>query len=113
MPETTARRVLLDENVDRQLRPLFDAGFEVLTVQEQGWDGLKNGELLRSAAAEFDVFVTMDQKLPYQQNLKAFDLAVVVIRTVSNAFLDVVPLMSKVNAAVRVAKPGAASVVAR
>ena len=36
MPETTARRVLLDENVDRQLRSLFDADVEVLTVQERG-----------------------------------------------------------------------------
>ena len=113
MLETTARRVLLDENVDRQLKPLFDADFEVLTVQERGWDGLKNGELLRSAAAEFDAFVTMDRKLLYQQNLKALDLAVVVIRSISNAFVDVAPLMPKVNAAVRSAGVGAATVVAR
>ena len=59
MPEASTRRVLLDENVDRQLKPLFDADFEVLTVQEQPWDGLKNGELLRPAAAEFDSLVTM------------------------------------------------------
>ena len=113
MPETPARRVLLDENVDRQLKPLFDGPFEVLTVQERGWGGVKNGELLRTAAAEFDVFVTMDRKLPYQQNLKGLDLAVVVIRSVSNAFADVAPLMAKVNAAVRSAGVGAATVVAR
>ncbi|MEM1118607.1 MAG: DUF5615 family PIN-like protein [Bacteroidota bacterium] len=113
MPETTARRVLLDENVDRQLKPLFEADVEVLTVQEREGGGLKNGELLRSAAAEFDVFVTMDRNLPYPQNLKALDLAVVVIRAVSNAFADVAPMMPKVNAAVRVAEPGAPTVVAR
>ncbi len=113
MPESALRRVLLDENVDRQLKPLFDNDLNVLTVQERGWDGLKNGELLRTTAAEFDVFLTMDRNLPYQQNLKVLDLAVVVIRSVSNAFVEVAPLMPEVNAAVRVAQPGAATVVAR
>lgn len=111
MPEPIARRVLLDENVDRQLQPLFGSGLDVRTVREQGWDGLKNGALLRSAAAAFDVFVTMDRHLPYQQNLKALDLAVVVVRAISNAFVDVAPLMPEVDAAVRSAAPGAATVV--
>jgi hypothetical protein len=105
--------VLLDENVDRQLEPLFDARLDVVTVQERGWDGLTNGELLRVAAGEFDVFVTMDRNLPYQQNLKALDLAVVVIGSATNAFVDVAPLMPKVNTAVRTARPGAATVVGR
>ena len=113
MLEPVGRRVLLDENVDRQLKPLFDPDLDVLTVRERGWDGLKNGSLLRAAAEEFDVFVTMDRNLPYQQNLRVLDLAVVVVRSVSNAFVDVAPLMPKVNAAVRVAEPGAATVVAR
>ena len=113
MPEAPARRVLLDENVDRQLKSLFDADLDVLTVQERGWDGLKNGELLRTAATEFDVFVTMDRNLPYQQNLKALDLTVIVIRSISNAFVDVAPLMPKVNEAVRASGIGAATVVAR
>ena len=112
MSETAARRVLLGENVDRQLKPLFDARFEVRTVREQGWDGLKNGELLRAAAAAFDVFVTMDRNLPYQQNLSALNLGVVVIRSVSNAFVDTAPLMPSVNDAVQSAVPGAATVVA-
>ena len=73
----------------------------------------EEGELLRAAAAEFDVFLTTDRNLPYQQNLKALDLAVVVIRSVSNAFADVAPLMPEVDAAVRVARPGAATVVVR
>jgi hypothetical protein len=68
---------------------------------------LKNGELLRAAAGEFDVFVTMDRNLPSQQNLKALDLAVVVIRAVSNAFVDVAPLMPAVNEPPRVyRRPG-------
>ena len=110
MPEPAGRRVLLDENVDRQLKPLFDPGHNVLTVQERGWDGLKNGALLRAASEEFDVFVTMDRNLPYQQNLRVLDLAVVVVRAVSNAFVDVAPLMPKVNAAVWTTEPGTATV---
>lgn len=113
MPESPSRHVLLDENVDRQLAALFDTDLMAVTVREQGWDGLKNGTLLRSAAAEFDVFVTMDRNLPYQQNLNDLELAVVVIRSVSNAFVDVAPLMPKVNEAVRTAQPGAATVVSR
>lgn len=112
MPEPASRRVLLDDNVDRHLRPLFAAGLDVFTVRERGWDGLRNGALLRAAAEEFDVFVTMDRNLPHQQNLKALDLAVVVVRSVSNAFVDVAPLMPKVNAAVHAATPGAATIVA-
>ena len=68
---------------------------------------------MRAAAEAFDVFVTMDRNLPYQQNLKVLDLAVVVIHAVSNAFVDVAPLMPEVNAAVRTAEPGGAAVVAR
>jgi len=111
MPEAPLRRVLLDENVDRQLVPLFDPAFEVVTARGRGWDGLKNGDLLRAAAAEFEVFVTMDRNLPYQQNLMALELAVVVVRSVSNAFVDVVPLMPRLNAAVREAKAGGATIV--
>lgn len=55
----------------------------------------------------------MDRSLPHQQNLEVLDLAVVVIRSVSNAFVDVFPLMPEVNAAVRVAMPGTATVVER
>jgi hypothetical protein len=104
-------RVLLDENVDRLLKPLFNATFDVVTVQERGWSGLANGDLLRAAAGEFDVFVTMDRNLPHQQNLTALELAVVVIRARSNAFVDVAPLMPAVNEALGEARPGAPSTV--
>lgn len=104
-------RVLLDENVDRLLIPLFDPTFRVTTVQEQEWAARKNGDLLRAAATEFDVFVTMDRNLPYQQNLQAFDLAVIVLSARSNAYAHVAPLMPRVNAAIRSATPGEAAVV--
>lgn len=115
MPEnhrTPPLRVLLDENVDRLLESHFDSDFEVVTVPEQGWAGMSDGEVLRRADEQFDVLVTMDQNLPYQQNLSAFEVAVVVLKAPSNAFPDVVELMPKVNEQVRHAKAGETTVVA-
>lgn len=104
------KRLLLDENIDRALKELFD-DFEVVTVSEKGWQGIKDGELLCLAAKEFDVFVTMDKNLQHQQNLEPLDLAVAVIRTYSNAFAVVSKLMPKVNKAVRGAEIGVATIV--
>jgi len=101
-------RVLLDENIDRLLKPLFDLSWHVVTVGERDWTGKQNGELLQAAEKEFDVFVTMDRNLPHQQNLAALNLSVVVIQSHSNAFGYVSPLMDQVNNAVRNSKPGTA-----
>jgi len=114
MPKTRRSppfRVLLDENVDRLLKPHFHADVEVVTVSEQGWAGISDAVLLRRAEAPFDVLVTMDQSLPYQQNLPAFEVAVVVLKAPSNAFRDVVGLMPTVNEEIRCAKVGKATVV--
>lgn len=62
------KRVLFDENLPRLLAREF-ADFEVRTVPEVGWAGIKNGKLLRLAEAEFDVFLTADKNLSYQQPL--------------------------------------------
>lgn len=99
-------RVLLDENVDRLLKPLFASEFEVLTVRERGWHGKRNGELLRIAAQEFDAFVTMDANLEFQQKLTVLKLGVVVLRATSNAYSVVAPLIPKVNDALRAIRPG-------
>jgi hypothetical protein len=53
--------------------------FEVRTVADQGWVGISNGQLLSRAAAEFDVFVTVDRNLPFQQHLPNFDIAVILL----------------------------------
>ena len=57
-------RILLDESLPRRLG--FElAGHDVSTVQQAGWTGLKNGELLRQAKGQFDVLVTGDQNIQY------------------------------------------------
>jgi hypothetical protein len=88
-------RVLLDECLPRQLRRALP-GHQVRTVPEAGWAGVSNGELLHRAAPEFDVFLTVDRNLTFQQNLTSLELAVVVLVAVSNDVEDLRPLMSKV-----------------
>jgi len=66
----------------------------VRTVQGEGWSGLKNGVLLgRAAEAGFEVFLTADQNLEFQQNLSRSGLFVLVLVAPSNALEDLLPLV--------------------
>jgi predicted nuclease of predicted toxin-antitoxin system len=88
-------RILLDECVPRKLRGELP-GHDIKTVAEMGWAGTKNGVLLQRAAAEFEVLLTVDQGLPYQQNLAGLPFAVVIIKAPSNDINDLRPKMPKV-----------------
>ncbi len=99
-------RVLLDENVPKRLKRLFDPGSEVMTVVERGWSGKKNGELLRLAERDFDALVTTDRSIPHQQNVPSFDLAILILEGGSNDYEDLEPLMSEANDALRETPPG-------
>ena len=72
-------RVLLDECVPRRLKRDLP-GHDTRTAPEMGWASKRNGDLLRVAEQEFDVFLTVDQKLQDQQNLSAFKIAVIMLR---------------------------------
>jgi hypothetical protein len=85
-------RILLDDDLPRRLAAML-VGHEVSTVQRRGWAGIKNGELLGLAAAEFDVFLTMDGYLEFQQNLATLPIAVPVAEAVSNRMKHLVPLL--------------------
>ena len=98
-------RVLLDESLPRQLRHEL-AEYEVTTVPEAGWAGMKNGDLLRLAEPLFDVFVTMDRRLPFQQNLTGLQLCIVILMARSNDIADLLPLGSSLRSAVTSAVPG-------
>ena len=99
------RRVLLDECVDRGLAEQI-TGHEVRTVPEAGWASLKNGELLSLAQAEFDVFITTDRNLTFQQNMPAFDIAVIVLVGKTNRLQDLLPLVPSALDAIASAKAG-------
>ena len=73
--------ILLDENLPHELRHLL-GDHDVRTVAYQGWCGLVNGKLLRTAeAAGFEVFVTSDQSIQYQQNRTGARMAILVLST--------------------------------
>jgi len=71
-------KILLDECVNQRFRRDL-VGHDVVTVQESGWAGKKNGELLALAAKTYQVFITVDRNLYFQQNLSAFSIAVLVL----------------------------------
>lgn len=104
-------RVLLDENVDRRLKRLFEDEFEVMTVTQREWNGKKNGDLLRAAEREFDALVTMDRNMEHQQDLGTFDLGIVLVTAASNRRRDVEPAIPKVNQALRRIQSGELLVV--
>jgi hypothetical protein len=97
-------RVLLDHSVPAPLRHAL-AHHEVRTTAQQGWDTLQNGALIAAAEAAFDVFVTCDQNLAYQQNLAGRRIAIVVVTTNSWPVIGADP--ARVVAAVDAAEPGA------
>lgn len=98
-------RVLFDECFPRALRDDMP-GDQVKTVAEMGWAGVKNGELLRRAAAQFDLLLTVDRNLEYQQNFQGVSLAVIVVHAPSNDVAFLRSLMSAVLAAIGHARPG-------
>jgi hypothetical protein len=100
------RKVLLDECVDSRLAKEI-IGHDVQTVPAMGWSGIKNGKLLALAEASFEVFVTVDRNLAFQQNLPAFKIAVIVLQANSNRLQDLVSLVPQLNVAIGNIEPGA------
>jgi predicted nuclease of predicted toxin-antitoxin system len=78
-------KILLDENLPIKLKISFGKNYQVYSVREMGWAGVKNGELLElMILKEFNVFITMDQNLPHQQNLGNIPLTVFILSGVNN-----------------------------
>lgn len=99
-------RILLDEQLPRQLAPYL-VGHDARTVQQESWAGLKNGALLTKAEdAEFSVFLTGDQNLAFQQNISKPRLGVVVLCAASNALEDLLPLIPAALGAFETIQPG-------
>jgi predicted nuclease of predicted toxin-antitoxin system len=103
-------KVLLDECVDWRLARDI-VGHEVKTARQMGWTTIKNGELLALAASHFDVFVTVDRNLSFQQNLASFSISVIIIRAKSNRLADLRPLTPQLLAAIKVGRAGAAKFI--
>jgi predicted nuclease of predicted toxin-antitoxin system len=98
-------RILLDESLPRHLAAEFPA-HEVDTVRQMGWSSLSNGDLLERASGRFDVILTADQNLEHQQNLRRFNIAVVVLVAVNNRIESLRPLVPSVEKVLKEIKAG-------
>lgn len=97
-------RVLLDECVDWRLSRDI-VGHDVKTAYQMGWATIKNGELLALAAEHFDVFISVDRNLAFQQNVTALAISVIVLSAKSNRLADLKPLVPRLLAAIETIKP--------
>jgi hypothetical protein len=97
-------RLLLDESVPAKFRRLLPR-HQVRTVVEMAWSGVKNGKLLALAASDFDAFITVDKNLPYQQNISALPVALVVLDAVSNELSYLQHLVPDLERALAALKP--------
>jgi len=102
-------RVLLDECVDRRLARYLQS-FAVQTVPEMGWATIKSGRLLALAERDFEVFVTVDRNLAFQQTIPRLTLALIVLAA-RNRLVDLMPLVPKLCEAIRVAPKGEVTTV--
>ena len=88
-------KLLLDECTPRRLLLDF-AGHDAQTVEDAGFKGLKNGALLQRASTAFDVLITVDQNIPFQQNPANLPIAIVILKARSNRYSDLRTLLPKV-----------------
>jgi len=102
------KRLLLDECVDWRLKRYFSPEYEVRAVHEMGWQGVRNSELLQLASQAFDVLITVDKRLPQQQDLAQYPLSVVVIRAPNNRLATLAHAVPLIEAKVEALQVGEA-----
>jgi hypothetical protein len=103
-------RVLVDECLPKAVLKSL-VGHACRTVPQMGWVGIKNGTLLALAEQQFDVFLTVDRNLSYQQDLGRFKIAFVVIRGCGTRIQDLVPVLPKLAGACAGATAGVVTFV--
>lgn len=97
-------RILLDESVPGRLGPLL-TGHTFITVQRKGWASIKNGKLLALAAGEYDVLLTADKGMEYQQNLATLPVAILIVLARSNRIEDLAAAVPAILAALAALPP--------
>ena len=100
-------KLLLDECVTRHLKRDL-AGHEVHTVEEAGFKGLENGDLLKAASGTSEVLITVDQTLPHQQNIAGLDIAILILAAKRNSYVRLKPLIPRALTALETIRPGEA-----
>jgi len=102
-------RILLDECLPVKLKYRFQEiapDFWVSTVTGKGWTGIKNGKLLEIAQKEFEIFVTIDQSLSYQQKLSKYSIAVIALKAKSNRYNDLLEFIQPASEVIKTAEAG-------
>lgn len=88
-------RILLDESLPKALGKRL-VGHETSTVVDCGWSGIKNGKLLALAATKFDIFLTADQNIEYQQNVHTLPISIIILVALSNRIEAIDPLIGEI-----------------
>jgi predicted nuclease of predicted toxin-antitoxin system len=106
--------ILLDENLlsKKLKKPFLDVGHTAQNVEDMGWRGTKDRELLALANVfPFDVFITSDKNLPYQQNLQNLALRVVVLNASSTRPDHLLPLITQIIPLLQSLVPGSITLI--
>ncbi len=90
-------KILLDENIDIRLKHHFPYTYDVYTVKDMLWNGIKNGELLLLLKEnDFDAWIVVDKHIPYQQNINNLPCLIIVLDVYRNTLKHLLPLMPQV-----------------
>lgn len=98
-------KLLLDECVTSHLKRDL-AGHEVHTVEDAGFKGLENGDLLKAASAAYEVLITVDRNIPYQQNITGLNIAILILAAKRNSYVRLKPLIPRALSALQTMKVG-------
>ena len=97
--------MLLDECVTRHLKRDL-SGHEVHTVEDAGFKGLENGDLLKAASGAYEVLITVDRNIPYQQNIAVLNIAILILAAKRNSYVGLKPLIPRALSALETMKFG-------
>lgn len=98
-------KVIVDECLPNRLCKAL-TGHEAVLVQKAGYSGFKDKALLEHIEGDFSAFITIDGNLAYQQNLAKYDIGIIVLRALTNAFEDIEPLVPQILRALEAFEPG-------
>ncbi len=94
-------KLLIDENLPQKIKYRFGANYNALTVYDMGWAFKQNGELLKLINLEnFDVFLTADRNIEYQQNLSILNFKLVILELPNNRYETVLPYVNAIMQAI-------------
>jgi hypothetical protein len=103
-------KVFIDECIDWRFARTI-SGHETRTARQMGWSSIKNGELLSLVSERFDIFLTVDRNLSFQQNLPSVAIAVIVLKARSNRLADLQPLVPELLLQIPIAPVGTVTYV--